>query len=444
MRVCGSRVPRSCPSSDVSGISVENEGSGALPSRLRYRPNHSSRSSISGSTEISPSWPPATHLIVAGVMAGSARKFASAWSRGNSVSSSPWMISVGARIAGTIFSRPDSSSNALSLASALAGLGRLEIALAQGWVESTAELSATLRLLISRIRPCSGVREQQGRPTLLEHSLSAGGGDVSGRDGCADHLILREKRLSQTVPREGGHDRIDSRIESGGKERERPAVRRPGEADHRIVAVLGDLGTAGGEIYQLAGIGSFVGGIVEVNQAAGVPEASGGVDDHRVAGQRERPGGRLAVTFGTTEPVRQHDGRAWSRWISGENRRVERNRLAIRLRRTQHHKRLFDHVVLGVRRDRERAQQYDEKQHRCWSTATHAPILLARAILFGLAARASRALDPPSSSSLAEEERLRSLLLTTAGARFPTLAAADRSLSDPALAAQPAQFVPTR
>jgi hypothetical protein len=40
-----------------------------------------------------------------------------------------------------------------------------------------------------------------------------------------------------------------------------------------------------------------------------------------------------------------------------------------------------------------------------------------------LAARASRALAPPSSSSLAEELRLRSLLLTTAGARLPTLAA---------------------
>ena len=32
-----------------------------------------------------------------------------------------------------------------------------------------------------------------------------------------------------------------------------------------------------------------------MDQAAGVSEASGGVDDHRVAGQRERTGGRLAV-----------------------------------------------------------------------------------------------------------------------------------------------------
>jgi hypothetical protein len=39
------------------------------------------------------------------------------------------------------------------------------------------------------------------------------------------------------------------------------------------------------------------------------------------------------------------------------------------------------------------------------------------------AARASRALDPPTSSSLAEEMRRRSLLLSTAGARLPTLAA---------------------
>ena len=46
--------------------------SAALPSRFRYRPNHASRSSISGSTEISASWPPATHFIVAGVFGGQA------------------------------------------------------------------------------------------------------------------------------------------------------------------------------------------------------------------------------------------------------------------------------------------------------------------------------------------------------------------------------------
>src|SRR6476619_53134 len=38
----------------------------------------------------------------------------------------------------------------------LAGLGCLEITPAQGWVESTAELSATLRMLISRVRPYGG------------------------------------------------------------------------------------------------------------------------------------------------------------------------------------------------------------------------------------------------------------------------------------------------
>jgi hypothetical protein len=57
-------------------------------------------------------------LQVAGVPAGRSRKFASAWSRGNNVSSSPWMISVGAAILGKIFSSPDSSSSALSSLSA--------------------------------------------------------------------------------------------------------------------------------------------------------------------------------------------------------------------------------------------------------------------------------------------------------------------------------------
>jgi hypothetical protein len=36
---------------------------------------------------------------------------------------------------------------------------------------------------------------------------------------------------------------------------------------------------------------------------------------------------------------------------------------------------------------------------------------------------AHRAWDPPTSSSLAEEERIRSLLLSTAARDFPTLAA---------------------
>jgi hypothetical protein len=39
------------------------------------------------------------------------------------------------------------------------------------------------------------------------------------------------------------------------------------------------------------------------------------------------------------------------------------------------------------------------------------------------AAQALARTDPPTSSSIAEEKRLCSLLLSTAGARFPTLAA---------------------
>jgi hypothetical protein len=46
----------------------------------------------------------------------------------------------------------------------------------------------------------------------------------------------------------------------------------------------------------------------------------------------------------------------------------------------------------------------------------------SRTPFFGSCSRIAR-VDPPTSSSLAEEERLRSLLLSTAGARFPTLAA---------------------
>jgi len=45
--------------------------------------------------------------------------------------------------------------------------------------------------------------------------------------------------------------------------------------------------------------------------------------------------------------------------------------------------------------------------------------------------RIARAWNPPTSSSLAEEKRLRSVLLSTAGARFPTLAADSSCRTDP-------------
>jgi hypothetical protein len=47
---------------------------------------------------------------------------------------------------------------------------------------------------------------------------------------------------------------------------------------------------------------------------------------------------------------------------------------------------------------------------------------VARGLLFVSCSR-NRASNPPTSSSLAEEERLRSLLLSTAARDFPTLAA---------------------
>ena len=64
-------------------------GVGGAAVTLQVAPEPSSRSSISGSTEISASWPPATHFIVAGRIRGQASEVRISLVEGNNVSSSP-------------------------------------------------------------------------------------------------------------------------------------------------------------------------------------------------------------------------------------------------------------------------------------------------------------------------------------------------------------------
>src|SRR5512133_1660995 len=124
-------------------------------------------------------------------------------------------------------------------------------------------------------------------------------------------------------------------IEPGGKEGERSPVRRPGEADHRVVvAFLGDLGAGGGKINELARVCALVSRVVQVNPTAGSAEATRGVDDHCVDITREGTGGRLAISLGAAESMCQHDCRPMRGGICGQNRRVELYRLTVRLRRT--------------------------------------------------------------------------------------------------------------
>ena len=152
------------------------------------------------------------------------------------------------------------------------------------------------------------------------------------------------------MPGERRDDGIDTMIQPGGKQRERSSVRDAGEADHRIIAVLGNLGAAGGEVDQLAGVRSLVRGIVQVDKSAGRAKAAGGVDDHCVAGQRERTRGGLAVGLGAAEPMCQHDGRPRRGWVSRQDRRVELYRFAVLLRRARHLHSGLDDVPLRVRR----------------------------------------------------------------------------------------------
>ncbi len=181
--------------------------------------------------------------------------------------------------------------------------------------------------------------------------------------------VLGDEGLVEAVPGVRGDDRVHPAVEAGGEEGGRAAVGRAGEADHRIVAGrprLGHLGSFGGEVDELAGVGALVARIVEMDQPAGPAEAASGVGDDGVAGPGQGPADLGAVGLAAAEAVGQHDRRLGHPRRGRQQGDVQIHRLAIRFRSAGDLVRGLDHrlVVERGRRARGEPSAAEHERHR--------------------------------------------------------------------------------
>ena len=312
-------------------------------------------SSTMASVDSSPSCPPATQAIRAGVCAGSPRRFASAWSSGNRVSSSPAMIRVGALTASSTGSGPDSSSSAISSL-----LGRPVSAALRYSVHRLGSEPPADRVPGRRAGPSARSAEEQRSPALFEDPRPSGRDNLGQRGRAADHLVLREQRLIQPVPGEGRNKSVHPAVQSRSQQREGTAVGGAREPDHRISVDLDHFGPPGRQVDDLDGVRALELRVVEVDPPAGCAEAASGVDDHRVPSPGQSARGLQTVVLGAAEAVGQHDRRPRGVGVGGQHGHVERDRPLVRLRGAVDGQHGLDHVLAGVLRVRDRRSGSDE------------------------------------------------------------------------------------
>ena len=239
---------------------------------------------------------------------------------------------------------PDWSSRAIEAGCRSAELGGLDVGATDLRREPTAQVA-----VLDSATALTGA-EEQGRPPFLEGARCADRTDVGGRALRAGDRVLRHEGLGEAVPGERRDDRVHPVVQAGGQDGGGSPVRGAGEADHRIGAGLGHLGSFDGEVDQAPGVGTLVRRVVEVDAAAGLPESPGGVGDHGVAVAGQRASDVGAVGLAAAEAVGQHDRRSCGTRVGGQDRGVQRDGLTVRLCLGRHLEAGLDHrLVLGRR-----------------------------------------------------------------------------------------------
>src|SRR4051794_14921572 len=142
------------------------------------------------------------------------------------------------------------------------------------------------------------VAEVEARPALLEDTGRGGEGG------------LRQEDLGQVVPGDRGDDRVAPRILPGEQQGQAAAVRATDHADSRVAGrVQPHLGAGGQPGEQPPGVAHLVVGAVQVDLAAAAAEALGGPGEHRIAPVGERLGVGADRILRAAEAVReQHRG----------------------------------------------------------------------------------------------------------------------------------------
>ena len=211
------------------------------------------------------------------------------------------------------------------------GVGRpalrgAQVGRAQGRCEAPAETGGRFLPLATLLTGGRRAGEQRRRPRRLEHP-GADRTDVRQRLGASFDPVLGDEGRGEVGPGERRHDRVDARVQGRRLERDRAAVARAGEPDHRVGPVPFDLGPSSQRVDHRDRVATLVRGVVQVHEAAGRTEPAGGVDEHRVAVAGQRSGGRQAVGLRAAESVGQHDRRAGHAGVGRQQGGVERDGL---------------------------------------------------------------------------------------------------------------------
>ena len=291
-----------------------------------------------------PSWPPAYQSMrTVPPAAAICRAVASAWSRPNNVSASPWTTSVGRGDPVRDRRGGGAAQELRGGGGEPAGGGGLGVGGADGGGEAAAGgghvgcggraggcwgRGVRRRIRRSLDRPAGAAArgetggEEHPGPAALEDPVrgeGAAGGRVGGqRTRCGGGV--REQRLAQVVPGDHRRQRVDPGVVAGQQQRERPAVRPAGDAHPGIArTVLHHVGIRGQPVDQCAGVRHLEVRGVERDLPAAGAEAARRPREHDEPAVDQRPGVGVDRGLRAAEAVRDQD-----RGRRGGRRQVQR------------------------------------------------------------------------------------------------------------------------